>query len=102
MDVGNFAELKKAIKKAYPDKFPTDFWFFVKGILGRWFNIQIKQPTYICSELIAYTYQKMGLLSNEHPPDFYEPKDFSTKEHLDLTNNQSLGENLILELGIRE
>ncbi len=102
LDADNFAQLKKAIKKAYPDKFPTTFWFFVKGILGRWFNIQVKQPTYFCSELIAYTFQKMGLLSNENSPDFYEPKDFSTKGHLELSSSQSLGENLILELSIRE
>lgn len=102
LDQDKFAELKKAIKKSHPDKFPTDFWFFVKGILGRWFNIEVKQPTYFCSELIAFTYQKMGLLSTENPPDFYEPKDFSTKGHIDLNDKQSLGENLILELGIRE
>lgn len=98
LDTDNFAKLKKAIKKAHPDKFPTDFWFFVKGILGRLFNIEVKRPTYFCSELIGYTYQKIDLLNNEHPPDFYEPKDFSTKGHIDLLDNQSLGGNLILEL----
>lgn len=97
-----FKGLEKAIKKAYPDKFPTDFWFFFKAMLGRWFNLESKQPTYFCSELIAFTYQKMGLLGGEHPPDFYWPKDFSMKGHLNLRHQLSLGENLLLELAIKE
>ncbi len=99
---GELQKLNKAFQAAYPDKFPSGFWFFVKGILGRWFHREARQPTYFCSELIAFTYQKMGLLSGENPPDFYWPKDFSTKGHLQLLGNQSLGENLILELDIKK
>ena len=98
----NFSKLKHAIKLAYPDKFTTDFWFFVKGILGRIFNKEVPQPTYFCSELIAFSYQEMGLLSTKHPPDYYWPKDFSLKGDLDLLQNESLGENLLLELQIKK
>jgi hypothetical protein len=98
----NFKALNEVFKKTYPDKFPTDFWFFVKGIIGRLFGREVKKNTYFCSELIAYTYQKMGLLTTEHPPDFYWPKDFSEKGHLPLEHNLSLGENLLLELAIRQ
>ncbi len=90
--------LEEAIKIAFPDKFPTDWWFFIKGIIGRLFNREIKQPTYFCSELIAYTYQEMGLLDTMHPPDYYEPKDFSIKGTINLRDSQTLGENLNLEL----
>jgi hypothetical protein len=44
----------------------------------------------------------MGILGKEHPADFYEPKDFSDKGHLHLRDKLSLGEDLNLELGIRE
>lgn len=97
----NFKELQEALKAAYPDKFPTDWWFFIKGIIGRIFGKEVKQPTYFCSELIAYTYQKMELITTAHPPDYYWPKDFSTKGKLKLEQNLSLGENLILELEIK-
>jgi hypothetical protein len=102
LDADNFNKLKKAIQPVYPDKFPTDLWFFIKGIIGRIFNKEVKQPTFFCSELIAYTYQKMGLLSTKHPPDYYWPKDFSLKGNLELLQNESLGENLILELKVKE
>lgn len=93
-----YGKLKKAIRKVHPDKFPTDLWFFIKGIIGRWFNREVQRSTYFCSELIAYTYQEMGLLTKEHPADYYEPKDFSLKGQLNLQDQQSLGENLILEI----
>ncbi|MEP6844819.1 MAG: hypothetical protein ABI861_02400 [Panacibacter sp.] len=98
----NFTGLKKAIQELYPDKFPTDWWFFVKGIIGRLFNREVKQSTYFCSELVAHSYQRMGLLSYEHPADYYEPKDFSTTGHLDLLNNQFLDEEMNLEIGLKE
>lgn len=101
LNEANFKALKKAIQPVYPDKFPTDWWFFIKGIIGRIFNREVKQPTFFCSELIAYTYQKMGLLSEGHPPDYYWPKDFSLKGHLDLQQNELLGENLLLELQVK-
>ena len=101
LNSSNFKGMEKAIQAAYPDKFPTDWWFFVKGIIGRIFGKEVKQPTYFCSELIGYTYQQMGLLSTIHPPDFYEPKDFSIHGKLKLKDNQSLGENLILELEVK-
>lgn len=98
----NFKGLNNAIQKIYPDKFPTDFMFFVKGILGRLFGLEVNKKAFFCSELIGYTYQQMGILGKEHPADFYEPKDFSDKGHLPLHDNLSLGEDLILELKIRE
>ncbi len=98
----NFKGLISAIKKIHPDKFPTDLLFFIKGILGRLFHLEVNKTAFFCSELVGYTYQQMGLLSKEHPADFYEPKDFSDKGHLDLKNNQQLGEELNLELGIRK
>lgn len=97
----NFDGLQKAIRAKYPDQFPTDFWFFVKGILGRLFNREVQPSSFFCSELVAYSYQQMGILGNEHPPDFYEPKDFSAKGHMRLLQNLTLGEELNLELSIK-
>lgn len=101
LNSNNLTGLQKGIQAAYPDKFPTDFWFFLKGIIGRIFGKEVKQPTYFCSELIAFTYQQMGLLSTNNPPDFYWPKDFSVQGNLILNDQQRLGENLILELEIK-
>jgi hypothetical protein len=95
-----FDGLKTAIRIRYPDQFPSDFWFFVKGILGRLFNREVQPSTFFCSELVAYSYQQMGILGKQHPPDYYEPKDFSAKGHLSLLQGLTLGEELNLELRI--
>jgi hypothetical protein len=97
----NFEGLKKAIQKLYPDQFPSEFWFFVKGIVGRWFNRELQPSSFFCSELVAYSYQQMGILSKEHPPDYYEPKDLSEKGHMQLLHNLTLGEELNLELRVK-
>lgn len=44
-----------------------------------------------CSELIAESYQKMGLLSEAVPSSEYTPKDFSFEKRLRLQNDFSLG-----------
>lgn len=43
-----------------------------------------------CSELVAESYQAMGLLTEAVPSNEYTPKDFSTEKHLDLELGYSL------------
>jgi hypothetical protein len=83
--------LKKEIKKAYPAHFPSTFWFFVKAILGRIFSIGIKQKKYFCSELVAETWQTVGILNTNLPSEHFAPKDFSEKGKLQLKQGYALG-----------
>ncbi|MDX1909156.1 MAG: hypothetical protein SF053_19110 [Bacteroidia bacterium] len=94
------SQLVKVVSDVHPDAFPKTWLMFVKGAIGRFFNIEIDRKTFFCSELVAYTYQGIGLLDDAHPADFFEPKDFSTQGHLKLLCDQSFGEDIYLETGI--
>lgn len=94
--------LQNAIKTALPDKFPSDFWFFAKGIIGRLFNKEVQPATFFCSELVAYTYQQMGLLDTSHPPDYFLPKNFSSQGQINLLQNQSFGDDYNIELSLKK
>ena len=41
--------------------------------------------TFFCSQLIAYTYEYLSLLTDKPPPNAYAPKDFSTYRESPLT-----------------
>jgi hypothetical protein len=43
-----------------------------------------------CAEVVAITYQRMGLLEKKRPPNWYDPGKFWSGDHLDL-NNAVLG-----------
>ena len=42
-----------------------------------------------CSELVAYTYQKLGIMKKENIPSYYNPKDFLTK-NIPIEDNMKL------------
>ena len=44
-----------------------------------------------CAELVAFTYQQMGLMSREPPPNAYLPNNFSDRMKLPLLNGATLG-----------
>lgn len=46
---------------------------------GRFFDKDDGEKTLFCAELIARTYMNVGLLGEDPPPDWYEPKSFSAE-----------------------
>lgn len=58
--------------------YPNDLEMVVRYLLGRR-NVAAPGTNMFCSEMIAETYRRIGLLGDEHPADFYVPKDFSSE-----------------------
>lgn len=66
-------------------------------VLGRFFHIPTKMIDITCSGLVAYTYEKLGLLKGNKPINGYMPKDFSTDGRLALTGC-TLSDEIVIDL----
>jgi hypothetical protein len=54
--------------------------------------------TAYCAEVVAATYQAMGLLGDERPTSFYDPGSFWSGDHLALLRGARLGDELEVEV----
>ncbi|NKY54848.1 hypothetical protein [Nocardia flavorosea] len=77
------------------------------ALAGRWFRGRIQLPrrrsrrprrpdareveNAYCAEIVAATYQAMGLLPEDRSPDWYDPGRFWSGDHLRLTGGHTLG-----------
>jgi hypothetical protein len=72
--------------------FPTTL-----GLARRWAGGRIRRrktaslETVYCAELVATTYQRMGLLPDDRPPSWYDPGRFWSGDRIDLTPPFRLG-----------
>ena len=70
--------------------FPTTF-----GLVRQWFNGRLRRhsslETIYCAELVATTYQHMGLLPARRPASWYDPGRFWSGDELELVPPFSLG-----------
>jgi hypothetical protein len=72
--------------------FPTTL-----GLAGQWAKGRVRRrpqqslEAIYCAELLATTYQAMGLLPSERPPSWYDPGRFWSGDHLELVPPFSLG-----------
>jgi hypothetical protein len=76
--------------------FPTTL-----GLAGQWLNGRLRRSssleTIYCAELVATTYQHMGLLPKRRPASWYDPGRFWSGDRLPLAGGASLG----LEIAVR-
>ena len=63
---------------------PSEWNMIVEVVEGRLFNIPSRLDTFFCSELVADSYLKMGLLPADRAVNAYMPKDFTSTGHLPL------------------
>lgn len=70
--------------------FPT-----TTGLAGRWLRGRLRRPASLestyCAELVAVTYQAMGLLDADRPSNFYDPGRFWSGDELELRRGARLG-----------
>ena len=72
--------------------FPTTL-----GLAGQWAKGRVRRrpqqslEAIYCAELLATTYQAMGLLPSERPPSWYDPGRFWSGDHLELVPPFRLG-----------
>jgi hypothetical protein len=70
--------------------FPT-----TPGLIGTWLNGRVRRSsskeTIYCAELVAATFQHMGLLPDRRPPSWYDPGKFWSGDDIELVEPFSLG-----------
>jgi hypothetical protein len=65
---------------------------------GKVLSLTASDTSFVCSQLIAETYQRLGLLPESRPPNAYAPRDFSMQNtKLSLLSGATLGEELFVE-----
>jgi len=67
-----------------------------KAILGTWGNNEEALDSIFCSELVAETYSRWGLLPSSRTSNTYRPKDFSASGNLELLGGAFLGPEILL------
>ena len=72
------------------------------ALAGRWLRGRVRRPAPVeatyCAELVAATYQAMGLLGSERPSNYYDPGMFWSGDDLRLLNGARLGEEIRVEV----
>ena len=58
---------------------------------------RVDADTAFCADVLARTYQAMGLLGRNRPSAFYDPGSFWSGDHLELTPGFSLGPEVAVE-----
>lgn len=92
------APLQEAIGIAHMAGFETDASkVLLSFILGRTANVPGTGTTYLCSELLSFTYQKMGLLTQQYVPNSYAPADYSEKLDVSLLQRAWFGRETFLD-----
>lgn len=99
LEVHRSEEMKKQLEELFikvhglPN--PGEWKMIFEVAEGRLFNIPSKLDNYTCSELIAESLIKMGILDNKKVINYYMPKDFSSDGALKLLKGHFLKEVLI-------
>ena len=72
------------------------------ALAGRWLRGRFRRPAPVestyCAEVVATTYQAMGLLDGERPTNWYDPGSFWSGDELDLTYGHRLGNEIRIEV----
>jgi hypothetical protein len=72
------------------------------ALAGRWFRGRLRRPAPVestyCAEVVAATYQAMGLLTGDRPANYYDPGKFWSGDHLELAGGARLGEEIRVDV----
>lgn len=72
------------------------------SLAGRWARGRVRRAasleTTYCAEVVAATYQAMGLLKTDRPTNWYDPGRFWSGDRLELVGGATLGAELRVEL----
>jgi hypothetical protein len=76
--------------------FPTTVGLAGSWITGRVRRRDVSKETIYCAELVAATYQHMGLLPKRRPPSWYDPGKFWSGDQIEMADGFSLGEEIAI------
>jgi hypothetical protein len=91
--------LRDYIEQVHQLRYPTTWELAEDYMKGRVLDETASFDHVYCAELIADTYMHMGLLSGDHPPNRYTPKDFSSEGRLSLLKGAYLSEEIYFAPG---
>ena len=82
--------LMEVIQRFDGKPFPT-----TPGLIGTWVNGRFRRSsskeTIYCAELVAATFQHMGLIPNRRPPSWYDPGKFWSGDEIEMVPPFGLG-----------
>jgi hypothetical protein len=74
------------------------------ALAGRWLQGRLRRPaaleTTYCAEVVAATYQAMGLLDGERPTNYYDPGMFWSGDEMELQAEARLGEEIRVDVPV--
>ena len=83
-------ELMRVIARQDGTPFPATL-----ALAGRWARGRARRPAPVestyCAEVVASTYQAMGLLAGDRPTNWYDPGSFWSGDELELVGDATLG-----------
>jgi hypothetical protein len=79
-------------------RFPTGPRMVAAWLRGRARRAASFEDVY-CAELVALTYQRMGLLDDRRPPNWYDPGRFWSGDRLTLDGSAELGPEIAVDAG---
>ncbi|MBC7638166.1 MAG: hypothetical protein H7231_00130, partial [Rhodoferax sp.] len=83
-------ELMRVIARQDGTPFPATL-----ALAGRWARGRVRRPARVestyCAEVVASTYQAMGLLAGDRPTNWYDPGSFWSGDELELVGDATLG-----------
>ncbi|MDX6302802.1 MAG: hypothetical protein QOF53_4016 [Nocardioidaceae bacterium] len=94
LDAEVTAEMESALLRTIARLDGTPFPSTV-ALAGRWARGRLRRPapveTTYCAEVVASTYQAMGLLGDQRPTNYYDPGSFWSGDDLPLLGGARLG-----------
>jgi hypothetical protein len=80
-------------------RFPTTTRLMRHWVRGRLRRAASLEDIY-CAELVALTFQRMGLLDEHRPPNWYDPGKFWSGDRLELAGGAVLGREIAVDVAV--
>jgi hypothetical protein len=90
--------LMQAIQSLDGKPFPSTPGLIRSWATGRRQNLDTPPETVYCAEVVASTYQQMGLLPSRRPSSWYDPGKFWSGDRIDLVPPYALGPEVAVEI----
>jgi hypothetical protein len=90
--------LMEVIERFDGRPFPTTPGLARSWLAGRFRRREVSRETIYCAELVATTYQHMGLLPKRRPASWYDPGRFWSGDRIELVPPFALGGEVYVEL----
>ena len=88
--------LMEVIEQLDGKPFPTTVGLAGQWVTGRVRRRQVSRETIYCAELLATTYQHMGVLGKRRLPSWYDPGKFWSGDRIEMAEGFSLGEEIAI------